>query len=30
MSRDMTYIDDIIKGIKLVIQEDSLIKKHEV
>ena len=30
MSRDMTYIDDIIQGIKLVIKEDKLIKKHEI
>ena len=30
MARDMTYIDDIIQGINLVIQNDSLIKKHEV
>ncbi len=30
MSRDMTYIDDIIQGIKLVIKEDKLMKKHEI
>ena len=30
MSRDMTYIDDIIQGIKLFIKEDKLMKKHEI
>ncbi len=30
MSRDMTYIDDIIKGIKLAIQADNLTNRHEI
>jgi len=30
MSRDMTYIDDIIQGIKLVIQAENLIEPHEI
>ena len=30
MSRDMTYIDDIIKGIKLAIKADNLTNPHEI
>jgi UDP-glucuronate 4-epimerase len=30
MSRDMTYIDDIIEGVKLAIKADNLINPHEV
>ena len=30
MSRDMTYIDDIIEGIKLAIKADNLTNPHEI
>ena len=30
MSRDMTYIDDIIQGIKLAVNTNNFIKRHEV
>ena len=30
MSRDMTYIDDIVKGIKLAIEKDNFPKQHEI
>ncbi len=30
MSRDMTYIDDIIQGIKLAIKADNFTKSHEI